>query len=153
MALPPLRQTLLYTIGILFIVTVVLASVALVVFSPALSNPQGAFLFSLALLAMSLVVLLGFGGLLLRKALTDPVDELVRDAQRIAGGDYRHRIGPANTRELQALSDAVNAMAARLIHDQELLAENVRSLEGTNRELVAASQQLVRSARLRLWAR
>ena len=146
--LSPLRQTLLYSIGILFIVTVVLASVALVVFSPRLDNPQGAFLFSLVLLAASLIVLLGFGGLLLQKALLDPVDQLVGDAQRIAGGEYRHRIGPANTAELQALSDAVNAMAARLIHDQELLSENVRSLETTNRELVEASNQLVRSARL-----
>lgn len=147
-ALPPLRQTLLYSLGVLFIVTVVLASVALVIFSPRLTNPQGAFLFALVLLALSLVVLVGFGGLLLRRTLVAPLDELVGDAQRIAGGEYRHRIGPANTAELQALSDAVNAMAARLIHDQELLAENVRSLESTNRELLAASQQLVRSARL-----
>ncbi len=146
--LSPLRQTLLYSIGILFVLTVVLASVALVVFSPSLDNPRGAFLFSLVLLAASLVVLMGFGGLLLQKALLDPVHELVRDAQRIAGGEYRHRIGPANTAELQSLSDAVNAMAARLIHDQELLAENVRSLERTNRDLVEASNQLVRSARL-----
>ncbi len=146
--LSPLRQTLLYSIGILFILTVVLASVALVVFSPSLDNPRGAFLFSLALLAASLVILMGFGGLLLQKALLDPVHELVDDAQRIAGGEYRHRIGPANTAELQSLSDAVNAMAGRLIHDQELLAENVRSLERTNRDLVEASNQLVRSARL-----
>jgi len=146
--LPPLRQTLLYSNGILFIVTVVLASVALVVFSPRLDNPQGAFFFSLVLLATSLLVLIGFGGILLQKALIDPVRTLVSDAQRIAGGEYRHRIGPANTSELQSLSDAVNAMAARLIHDQELLSENVRSLEGTNRELLNASNHLVRSARL-----
>lgn len=147
-ALPPLRQTLLYSNGILFIVTVVLASVALVVFSPRLDNPQGAFFFSLVLLATSLIVLIGAGGVLLQKALIDPVRTLVSDAQRIAGGEYRHRIGPANTAELQSLSDAVNAMAARLIHDQELLAENVRSLEATNRELMNASNHLVRSARL-----
>ena len=147
-ALPPLRQTLLYSNGILFIVTVVLASVALVIFSPRLDNPQGAFLFSLVLLATSLLVLIGFGGILLQKALIDPVRTLVTDAQRIAGGEYRHRIGPANTAELQSLSDAVNAMAARLIHDQELLSENVRSLEATNRELLNASNHLVRSARL-----
>ena len=146
--LSPLRQTLLYSIGTLFIVTVVIASVALVFFSPQLDNPQGAFLFALAVLAACLIVLLGFGGLLLQRSLLEPVDQLVRDAQRIAGGEYRHRIGPANTTELQALSDAVNAMAARLIHDQELLAENVRSLEETNRELVEASNQLLRSARL-----
>ena len=50
--------------------------------------------------------------------------------------------------ELQALSDSMNAMAERLIHGQDLLSDNVRSLEDTNKELVLARDQVIRSARL-----
>jgi hypothetical protein len=42
----------------------------------------------------------------------------------------------------------VNALAERLIRDQEALAENVRSLDATNLALVEARAQVVRAARL-----
>jgi two-component system, NtrC family, sensor kinase len=46
------------------------------------------------------------------------------------------------------VADSVNGMAERLIHDQRALAENVRSLDETNRALVEARAQVVRAARL-----
>ncbi|MCK5490074.1 MAG: two-component sensor histidine kinase, partial [Gemmatimonadetes bacterium] len=43
---------------------------------------------------------------------------------------------------------AVNRMAGRLIHNKELLAENVRSLDETNRELSAARGSLARADKM-----
>ncbi len=147
-ALAPLERTLLLSLGILYVSVLALAAVALYLALPSLSSVTRAVLFAFTLLLVSVGVFFSVGGVLLRRSLLGPLDRLVRDAQRIAGGDYRHRIGKAETQELGSLTDAVNAMAARLIHDQELLAENVRSLEDTNRELIEASDEVIRTARL-----
>ncbi|MCA9737195.1 MAG: ATP-binding protein [Gemmatimonadota bacterium] len=144
----PFRRTLLLSIGILYVSLLALAAVSLYLMLPWLGSVARGILFAFALLVLSVGFLWAFGGALLSRTLLGPLDRLVSDAQRIAGGDYRHRITPAPTAELAALSEAVNAMAARLIHDQELLAENVRSLEETNRELIDASDEVIRSARL-----
>ncbi|MDA0312856.1 MAG: hypothetical protein O2992_12170 [Gemmatimonadetes bacterium] len=56
----------------------------------------------------------------------------------MAGGDYHHRIRDAGSLELQQVQVSVNAMADRLIADQEILLANVASLEETNRELIEA---------------
>ena len=66
----------------------------------------------------------------------------------MASGAYEHRVRPAPTLELQAVADSVNAMAERLIQDQNALAENVASLDETNKALVEARAQVVRAARL-----
>ena len=42
----------------------------------------------------------------------------------------------------------MNAMADRLIADQEILLANVASLEETNRELIEARNQVIQAARL-----
>jgi two-component system NtrC family sensor kinase len=146
--LPPLKRTLLFSIGILYIGIIVLAALALFWALAGEDTTRSGLLFAVALLGVGVVFLYAIGGGLLRRTLLEPMEHLVRDAQRIADGDYRHRIGSADTLEFQALSDAVNEMAARLIKDQGALAENIRSLEETNRELIEASDEVVRSARL-----
>ena len=73
---------------------------------------------------------------------------LAEDARRIAGGDYHHRIGTSDSLELRQVQSSVNDMADRLIADQELLAENVESLEHTNRDLIEARNQIIHTARL-----
>ena len=146
--LVPLKRTLLLSIGILYVSVLAFAAVALLLVVPALNSVGRGVLFAFALLLLSVAVFYILGGVLLKRSLLGPLDRLVHDAQRIAGGDYRHRIGRSETEELGSLSEAVNAMAARLIHDQELLAENVRSLEETNRELIEASDEVIRTARL-----
>lgn len=77
-----------------------------------------------------------------------PVQRLSKDVLRIADGDYHHRVGQPPRPELREISDSVNRLADRLIADQRLLAENVQSLEATNRQLVVARDQVIRSARL-----
>ncbi len=145
----PLKRSLLFSIGLMFEGALVLTSVGLLMIRPWVgSRVLDAVILIVALLLVGLLILILVGGTLLNRTVLDPIRALVSDVTRIAGGEYHHRVRDANSTELQDISDAVNALSARLIHDQELLAENVRSLEATNRELVAASNQVVRSARL-----
>jgi hypothetical protein len=76
------------------------------------------------------------------------MDRLVEDVRTIASGAFKHRIQSPGALELQSVADSVNALAERLIQDQESLAANVRSLDETNQALVEARAQVVRAARM-----
>lgn len=143
-----LRREVLGSFAILFTGGILLASVALLVAYPLLDTPGEAVLYLLALLVGDLVVLYLFGRRLLEKQLAEPVERLVEDTERIAEGDYRHRVRLAESGELRTVGSSVNALADRLIEDQERLARNVKSLERTNRELVEARNEVTRAARL-----
>ena len=84
----------------------------------------------------------------LSRFVLEPVDAMVEGAERIAAGHHRHRLEGSDTVELERLAAAVNAMASRLIHNQQELARNVASLDATNRELSEARMRLVRSEKL-----
>ncbi len=144
----PLRRELLGSFAVLFAGALVLAGVGLLLVYPFLGSAAEALFYLGALLVVDLAVLFVFGRALLRRTLLEPVDRLVEDTRRIADGDYRHGVRPSDVEELQSLADSVHAMADRLIRDQRLLAENVESLERTNRELVRTRDQLVQAARL-----
>ena len=73
---------------------------------------------------------------------------MVEGAERIAAGEHGHRLEGSRTIELERLAAAVNAMAATLIRNQHELAQNVASLDATNRELSDARMRLVRSEKL-----
>jgi two-component system, NtrC family, sensor kinase len=144
----PLRRELLIVFGALFAGAVLVAGIGLAVLLPTLSSTTESVLFVAVLVAADLVVIFAFGGAFLRRTFVEPMERLAGDARRIAEGDYHHRIGGSERLELDQLSQSVNAMADRLIADQELLAENVASLDRTNRELIEARDQVVHSARL-----
>ncbi len=144
----PLRRELLLSFGIVFAGAILLATVGLFLVLPLLETPAETTMFIGFLILGNLVILFVFGRGLVRRTLLDPIDQLVGDAQRIADGDLRHRMAPMNSRELQAVSESVNAMADRLITDQARLSDNVESLEHTNHELVAVRNQMVQAARL-----
>jgi C4-dicarboxylate-specific signal transduction histidine kinase len=144
----PLRRELLIAFGALFAGAVLLAGLGFAVLYPVLDSlAQGALFLSVLVLA-DLGVLFVFGGALLQKSLVAPTERLAGDARRIAQGDYRHRVSHSESLELEQLSESINAMADRLIADQELLAENVKSLDRTNEELVVARDQVIHAARL-----
>jgi hypothetical protein len=84
----------------------------------------------------------------LSRFVLEPVDAMVEGAERIAAGRHRDRLEGSDTVELERLAAAVNAMASRLIHNQQELARNVASLDATNRELSEARMRLVRSEKL-----
>ena len=142
------RRDVLLAFGVLFAVGLLLASLGVAFLLPFTASPGEAVLYLLLLLAGDLAIIFIFGRMTLGKALLEPLDRLVTDAQIIAEGSYDHRIRPFPARELQDVADSVNAMAERLIQEQHALAENVRSLDETNQALVDARAQIVRAARL-----
>lgn len=102
----------------------------------------------IAMLVVDLVILSVFAGWIMWGSVSTPLFHLSQDVQRIADGDYHHRIAETPRVELREIRDSVNRLADRLIADQSSLAENVKSLEASNRELFEAQDQIVRSARL-----
>ncbi len=144
----PLRRELLLAFGLLFGGGLILASVGMAILLPVLDSPGQIALYVLVLLLADLGVVFLFGRRVLGQTLLEPMDRLVEDVHAIASGAFDHRIRPVATRELQVVADSVNALAERLIRDQEILSQNVRSLDGTNKALVEARAQVVRAARL-----
>jgi two-component system, NtrC family, sensor kinase len=145
---PLLTRRLFVRLAMLFAVAQMIAVAGVLFALPALrSEPLGTAL--LVLLGLvDLVLLAVFGGWIIRGSLGGPMERLADDVQRIADGDYHHRVGETHRGELRHIRDSVNRLADRLIADQRLLAENIRSLEETNRELVVVRDQMVHSARL-----
>lgn len=144
----PLRREILFSLTVLFGGALLISAVALVLVLPGLSSPREAVGLLAALLVADLAIVYLFSRALLHRRLLDPLESMIHDARRIADGEVRHRIEPGTTRELAALAETVNAMADRLIRDQDVLSRNIQSLDATNRELVAARDEVVRAARL-----
>lgn len=144
----PLRRELLVAFAILLGTALLIAGVSLAVVYPLLRSPWYALGFILGLLGLDLLIVLFFGRRLLQESFVDPVERVVADAQRISAGDYAHRIGPTPAAELEAIRESVNELADRLVTDQSRLAENVKSLDRTNAELVATRDELIQTARL-----
>ena len=144
----PLRRELLVSLGILFGGVTLLLGIVISLVLPFLRSTGEATVFILVIVAVDLVIVLTFGGWALKKNLLEPVDELVLGVKQIADGDYRHRLEIPNGLELKSITESVNATADRLIAGQEVLAENVRSLDETNVALVEARNEVIQAARL-----
>jgi signal transduction histidine kinase len=143
-----LRWELLSSFGLVFIGAVILAVAALTAVLPVLESPAEGVLFVVVLIVADLLLIFLFGTGILRQKLIQPLEALASDAERIAEGDFRHRVSPQASLELEQLRNTVNAMADRLIADQERLAMNIESLDHTNLELIRAQDQLIHQARL-----
>ncbi len=144
----PLRRELLGYLAILFGGVTLLLGIAISLVLPLSSSPGERTAFILITVALDLVIVLAFGGWVLKKNLLEPVDELVRGVKQIADGDYRHRLELPHGLELRSITESVNAMADRLIAGQEILVENVRSLDKTNLMLIEARNEVIQAARL-----
>lgn len=143
-----LRTRLLLALAGLFFLVLVVGALATELWLPmARWSPAvvgGLLVF--ALLEVATLVLLG--DFVLRRTLIDPLEQMVKDAERIARGDREHRVQVRGARELRRLAGSVNRMADRLLEDRRRLAENVQSLEDTNRELTEARNELVQAEKL-----
>ena len=144
----PLRRELLVSFAVLFAAAILFAVNGVLLILPMLRSPGQGTVFVTGLLFADLFVLFGFGSWLLRRRLVLPLEDLTDAVGRIAEGQYEERAAGASSLELMALETGVNAMADRLIRDQELLARNIESLDRTNADLVEARDQVTRSDRL-----
>ncbi|MDX1576840.1 MAG: ATP-binding protein [Gemmatimonadota bacterium] len=83
-----------------------------------------------------------------RSRILGPIRRMRDGAYHIAEGEHGHRLDPEGPAELADLARSINRMAGSLIEQHELLAENVRSLEATNRALTEARDDLVHAEKL-----
>ncbi len=147
-AINPLRRELIVAFGVLFTAGILIAALGMAFLLPYMDSVAKAAVYLLALLLGDFLVVFVFGRFLLGNALFKPMDRLVEDVRKIASGALGHRVQDPGAQELQSLAESVNALAERLIKDQESLAANVRSLDETNQALVEARAQVIRAARM-----
>ena len=145
----PLRaRRLLVRLALLFAVVQLVAVGGVMLTPPAMRSLSAGPVLVLLLVLSDLGILVIFARWIIQGSVSVPIERLAADVHRIADGDYLHRVGDRHRIELHGIRDSVNRLADRLIADQQLLAENVHSLEQTNRELLVARDQVVRSAKL-----
>lgn len=142
------RRELFFSVAILFVGAVVLSVAAVAVAILFLQSPAQVLALVGLIVVADLVILFLFLRRLLARTILEPLERIGRHAERISEGDFHEGIPPEEGEELDRLVRSLNAMAERLIHDQERLAENIRSLDDTNRELVETTEELVRAARM-----
>jgi C4-dicarboxylate-specific signal transduction histidine kinase len=95
------------------------------------------------LIAVDIAAVLLFGDYLIRHLVLRPVDRMLGASERIAAGDDGVRLEVGGADEVRRLSESVNRMADKLIRNQGLLADNIRSLDDTNRQLMEARAKLI----------
>jgi two-component system NtrC family sensor kinase len=143
-----LRRELVVFFGVLLVGALLVAAPALAFLLPRFTRTGEVVGLVTALVVLDLLVIAVAGRWFIQSRLVTPVERMVEDVRRLAAGDQAHRIGPVDAAELQAIRSSVNAMADRLVEKQRVLAENVASLDRTNAELVAARDEVIRTARL-----
>jgi hypothetical protein len=145
--LPTLRSELIGAFAALFTGALFVAVAGVLLVVPHL-RPLYAAAYVLILLAADVAIFLRYGVVLLRRRLLGPLDAVVRGVETISRGDFATRLPPGSSQELARLSNAVNQMAERLITDQQKLAENIRSLNETNRLLTEARDAMIHTEKL-----
>jgi signal transduction histidine kinase len=146
-ALPTLRSELIGAFAALFTGALFVAVAGVVLVVPRL-EPLQAAVYVLVLLTADVAFFLRYGMVLLRRRLLGPLEGVVHGVESISRGHFATQLPPGGSQELARLSTAVNQMAERLIADQQKLAENIRSLNETNRLLTEARDAMIRTEKL-----
>jgi hypothetical protein len=142
------RRELLISTAVLFAGASLVAVAAAAVTFPFIESAAEVAIFIALFIAADLAILFVFLRAHLRRSVFDPLERIGSHAESIAGGNYERPIPTEEGEELDRLVRSLNTMAERLISDQRKLVENVRSLDRTNRDLVEATEGLVRAARM-----
>lgn len=143
-----LRSQLLHGVAVLVALALLALAVAMLAWMPRVLSPQVLVASVLSLITLDVLLVLGYGDQRLRRLFIRPVERMVQQTEAIAEGAYERRLEPGGADELRRLAESVNRMADRLIDHQAELAENVRSLDATNRELSLARRELIQSEKL-----
>jgi two-component system, NtrC family, sensor kinase len=142
-----LRRELIGAFAIVFAGALFVAAAGIVLVVPRL-GPVAAAGYVVTLLLADLALFAWFGAMLLKRRLLQPLDALVSGVEAISGGAFGTELPAFETRELARLSAAVQQMAGRLLADQQTLADNIRSLDETNRLLTEARDEMIRTEKL-----
>ena len=102
----------------------------------------------LVLLGVDVLVFVLLGRYLIDRLVVRPLSGAVAAAEAIAAGEYGRRAPEGETREIAALNGALNRMTDQLLANQRTLADNVRSLDDTNRLLLATQRDLVQAEKM-----
>ena len=146
-ALPTLRRELISAFAVVFAGALIVAVAGIAFVVPRLPPAQaGIYLATLLLADVGLFA--AVGAVLLKRRLLEPIDRMVAGVEAISAGELTARLPAAETREMARLSVAVTQMVERLIRDQRTLAENIRSLDETNRLLTEARDAMVRTEKM-----
>lgn len=94
------------------------------------------------------LLLLGFGYVALTTVIVRPLEALTRATEAVAQGRLDASVPVSGGREIAAAANAFNAMTRKLREQKERLESQLLELEQTTRQLGAAQEQLVRSAKL-----
>jgi len=145
--LPTLRRELLGAFAVVFTGAAVVLTAGLVLIVPRLS-PGLAAAYVVTLLLADVAFFSWLGSRLLRRRLLAPLDRMITEVETVSRGELPSTMPDAPTREMARLGAAVSQMAGRLIADQQTLAENIRSLNETNRLLTEARDAMVRTEKM-----
>jgi two-component system, NtrC family, sensor kinase len=145
--LPTFRRELIGAFAIVFAGALFVAAAGIVLVVPRLT-PIAAAAYIATLLVADIALFSWFGAVLLRRRLLQPLDALIGGVEAISQGALEKRLPTAQTRELARLNAAVEQMAGRLLSDQRALADNIRSLDETNRLLTEARDAMIRTEKM-----
>jgi len=140
-----LRAELLFNLSFLAVAALLMALWTATVLR--ISGPRPTWVL-LLLLAVDVAVFVGLGRYLIDRLVVQPLRTAVATAEAIAAGEYSRRAPEGETREIAALNQALNRMTEQLLEHQQTLSDNVRSLDDTNRLLVATQRDLVQAEKM-----
>ena len=118
--LPSLRTELLANIGVLALAALLLAVGSVILTDGMLGAARGTLHLSLVIGA-DVAIFVAFSAYKLRRLILTPLDDAVRTAEAIAGGDFSRRLDHGNTTEFRRLAISFNEMTERLIVEQQLV--------------------------------
>lgn len=145
---PTLRRELIAAFVLVFTGAFLVASTGVLILLPRLDSPVQSAIYVLIILSLDVAIFAAFGHLLITRRVLQPIDRLVAVAEAIARGELTARTPAAETREINRLAQALHDMAERLLSDQQKLADNIRSLDETNRLLTEARNAMVQAEKM-----
>lgn len=113
---------------------------------PLLPGGPAGFVLTYTFFSGSAIALFGFS--LFRRRVIQPIRRLQEGTRKIADGGFGSTVQVDASRELQELSEALNAMSGSLAGYRERSEEQLGRLQAANDDLRAAQEALVRSERL-----
>ncbi len=140
-----LRAELLFNLSFLAVAALLMALWTATVLR--ISGPRPTWVL-LLLVGVDVAVFVVLGRYLIDRLVVRPLRTAVATAEAIAAGEYSRRAPEGETREIAALNQALNRMTDQLLDHQQTLADNVRSLDDTNRLLIATQRDLVQAEKM-----